>query len=351
MTDTLVECVPNVSEGRDRGTIDALADAIRAVPAVRLLDVDAGAAANRTVFTFVGPPQAVGEAAFKLAEQCVARIDMRRHRGTHPRLGALDVCPFVPLCATTMEECVALAQEVGERIGRELDVPVYLYADAARRADRRLLAAVRAGEYEGLEARLTRPDGVPDYGPPAWRPAFGACIVGARPLLIAFNVTLATQDEAVARKMAARVREHSPNGRRLPAVRAIGWTVEEYGRAQVSMNLVDFKVTPPHVALEAVREEAAALGVRVEGSELVGLIPLDALLMAGHFYATRSSEESSSAPAASASAGDAAAASPAHAVQVLLGHAVRGLGLERHGPFDPRRRVVELAMAGDSGLG
>lgn len=323
----LVECVPNVSEGRNRGTIDAIAEAVRGVAGVHLLDVDSGVAANRTVYTFVGAPAEVAEAAHRVAERCAALIDMRQHAGAHPRLGALDVCPFVPLSGVSMEACIALARNVGARIGRELDVPVYLYEHAAFRDDRRLLAGVRAGEYEGLRVRLSDPRWAPDYGPAAWRPAFGACIVGARPFLVAFNVTLSTTDAGLARRIAARLREVSAFGRRLRAVRAIGWFIEEYGRAQVSMNLVDFETTPPHVAFEAVREEAEALGTSVEGSELIGLIPLEPLLMAGRFYSAREGHEEVGDP------------------DRLVATAVRRLGLERHRPFDPARRVVELAVA------
>lgn len=330
----LVECVPNVSEGRRRGIIEAIGDAVRGVAGVCLLDVDAGAAANRTVYTFVGPPDTVGEAAFRVAACCTRLIDMRTQSGTHPRLGALDVCPFVPLANTTMEECVELARAVGARIGRELDVPVYFYERAARHEGRRLLADVRAGEYEGLEARLVDARWAPDCGPAAFRPAFGACVVGARPVLVAFNVTLATDDVAKARTIAARVRERSATGRRLPAVRAIGWVIEEYARAQVSLNLVDVDRTPPHVAYEAVREEAAALGVGVEGSELIGLIPLDALLSAGRFYAARDAR--TNAHDGRPDTSDRAS---------LIDAAIRGLGLARHRPFEPHRRVIELAVA------
>lgn len=321
----LVECVPNVSEGRNIDVIDALAAAVRATPDVALLDVDAGAGANRTVYTFVGAPAAVGEAAFRLAERAAALIDMRTQAGSHPRLGALDVCPFVPLAGSGMDECVALAHAVGRRIGRELDVPVYFYERAALVPQRRLLADVRAGEYEGLRDRLADPAWAPDEGPAAWRPAFGACIVGARPFLVALNVTLGSADVTTARRIAARVRERSPRGRRLPGVRAIGWYIPEYERAQVSMNLVDIEATAPHVAVEAVRAEAAALGAVVEGSELVGLMPLDALLAAGRFYADRNG-------------------SPSAGRATLIREAVHGLGLERHRPFDANRRVVELAL-------
>lgn len=330
----LVECVPNVSEGRNHGTIDAIADVVRGVPGVHLLDVDSGAAANRTVYTFVGPPEEVGEAAFRVAACCARLIDMRTHSGTHPRLGALDVCPFVPLANSTMEECVALAHAVGARIGRELELPVYFYERAAQHDSRRLLADVRAGEYEGLADRLADPRWAPDCGPAAFRPAFGACIVGARPVLVAFNVTLATADETIARTIAGRVRERSTTGRRLPAVRAIGWVIEEYGRAQVSLNLVDVDRTPPHVAYEAVREEAAALGVGVEGSELIGLIPLAALESAGRFYAAR--DTGPDARDGRAEGGDQAS---------VIEVAVRGLGLARHRRFEPHRRVIELAVA------
>ncbi|HET9481919.1 MAG TPA: glutamate formimidoyltransferase, partial [Candidatus Polarisedimenticolia bacterium] len=290
----LVECVPNVSEGRDRGILDALGGAVSSVEGVRLLDVDAGAATNRTVFTFVGAIDAVEAAAFLLAQEAVRLIDMRAHRGAHPRLGALDVCPFVPLGETTMAECVALARRVGRRIGEDLGIPVYLYEEAAARPDRRSLAAIRKGEYEGLEAKLADAAWAPDFGPARFAERSGAIVVGAREFLIAYNVNLNTRSRRHATIIAQNIRETGrpkrdaggsivkdaagatitePGPSMLAAVRATGWYIEEYGQAQVSINLLNFRVTPPHAAFEAVEREAARLGLRVTGSEVVGLIP------------------------------------------------------------------------------
>lgn len=282
----LVECVPNFSEGRDRVVIDAIAEAIRGSPGCTLLDVDPGASTNRTVYTFVGPPEAVVEAALAGARVARERIDMRKQSGEHPRVGALDVCPFVPVTGVTMDDCVALANELGRRAGEELGVPVFLYGHAARADHRRTLQQIRAGEYEGLSARLSQPEWRPDYGPAAFVPEWGATCAGARDFLIAYNVNvLGTKEQA--HRIALDVREAGRGPGQpglLKAVRAIGWWVEEYGLAQVSINLEDYKTTPPHVAFEACRERARALGLAVAGSELVGLVPLQALLAAAEHY-------------------------------------------------------------------
>ncbi len=344
----LVECVPNVSEGRDRRVIDAIGAAIAAVEGVRLLDVDPGAATNRTVFTFVGPPDAVGEAAFRVVEKAAALIDMRAHRGAHPRLGAADVCPFVPLGGTSMAECVDLARRVGRRVGEDLGIPVFLYEQAATAPSRRSLADVRRGEYEGLEARLREADHTPDYGPRAFNARSGATVIGAREFLIAYNVNLNTRDRRLAGLIAQNIREtgrpaRDPDGRvakddrgraitepgpsMLRAVRATGWSIEEYGRAQVSMNLTDYKVTPPHAAFEAVEAEASALGLRVTGSEVVGLIPLEAVRMAGRHFLSRQGK------------------SPAAPESELVRAASVSLGLDDVQPFDPSRKIIEYCVA------
>jgi len=282
----LVECVPNFSEGRDRAVIDALADAIRATAGCTLLDVDPGASTNRTVFTFVGSPEAVVEGALAAARVARVRIDMRTQKGEHPRVGAMDVCPFVPVAGVTMDDCVGLANELGRRVAAELGVPVYLYGHAAKADHRRTLQQIRAGEYEALGERIKKAEWKPDYGPAELVPPWGATCAGARDFLIAYNVNvLGTKEQA--HRIALNVREQ---GRgpvepgRLKAVRAIGWWVEEYGLAQVSINLEDYRTTPPHVAFEACAEEARALNLAVAGSELVGLIPLEAMLMAAEHY-------------------------------------------------------------------
>jgi glutamate formiminotransferase/formiminotetrahydrofolate cyclodeaminase len=285
----LVECVPNFSEGRDRAVIDAIAEAIRKTAGCTLLDVDPGASTNRTVYTLVGPPEAVVAGALAGARIARQRIDMRTQRGEHPRVGALDVCPFVPVSGVTMDECVALANEFGRRAAEELGVPVFLYGHAARADHRRTLQQIRTGEYEGLAERLAKPEWKPDYGPAALVPEWGATCAGARDFLIAYNVNiLGTKEQA--HRIALDIREagRAPGQPgKLKAVRAIGWWVEEYALAQVSINLEDFRTTPPHVAFEACVEAARALGLAVAGSELVGLIPLQALLVAADHYIAR----------------------------------------------------------------
>jgi glutamate formiminotransferase/formiminotetrahydrofolate cyclodeaminase len=287
----LVECVPNFSEGRDRAVIDAIADAIRRTAGCALLDVDPGASTNRTVYTFVGAPEAVVEGALAAARVARQRIDMRTQKGEHPRVGAMDVVPFVPVSGVTMDDCVTLARDFGRRAAEELAVPVFLYGHAAKADHRRTLQQIRAGEYEALPERIGKPEWKPDYGPAEFVPQWGATCAGARDFLIAYNVNvLGTKEQA--HRIALDIREQgrgpgSPG--RLKAVRAIGWWVEEYGLAQVSINLEDYKTTPPHVAFEACAEEARALNLAVAGSELVGLIPLQAVLMAAEHYTAKES--------------------------------------------------------------
>jgi glutamate formiminotransferase / formiminotetrahydrofolate cyclodeaminase len=285
----LVECVPNFSEGRDRAVIDAIAEAVRSTAGCSLLDVDPGASTNRTVYTFVGAPEAVVAGALAAARVARTRIDMRTQKGEHPRVGAMDVCPFVPVSGVTMEDCVALANELGRRLAAELEVPVYLYGHAARADHRRTLQQIRAGEYECLKEKVGKAGWKPDYGPAEFVPAWGATCAGARDFLIAYNVNvLGTKEQA--HRIALNVREQGRGpGQpgKLEAVRAIGWWVEEYGLAQVSINLEDYRTTPPHVAFGACAEEAKALNLAVAGSEVVGLVPLQAILMAADHYVAR----------------------------------------------------------------
>ncbi len=272
----VVECVPNFSEGRRKDVVDALGSAIASVAGARILDVQMDADHNRSVITFVGDRRAVSEAAFRAATAAVERIDMNAHRGEHPRVGALDVLPFVPIAGVTMEDCVALARAVGKRIADELHVPVYLYEAAATRPDRRALPDVRRGEYEGLKVDIeTNPDRKPDFGPARLHPTAGACIVGARPVLIAWNVNLRTTDVGVAKRIAKAIRE-SDGG--LPAVRAKGFALSERGLAQVSMNMVDYHRTSLVQAFEVIRALALKERVEIAESEVVGLVPLDALV-------------------------------------------------------------------------
>ena len=275
----IVECVPNFSEGRRKEVIDQIAEAIAIVPDVHVLDVQSDADHNRTVVTFVGEPEAVEEAAFRGIGKAAELIDMNLHRGEHPRMGAADVVPFVPIKGVTMEDCVAIARRVGERVGRELDIPVYLYEEAATRPERRNLAEVRRGEYEGIKAEIeTNPERMPDFGPQHLGKA-GATAIGARPPLIAFNVYLGTDDVEVAKAIARAVR-HSSGGLRY--VKALGLLVKS--KAQVSMNLTDYRQTPVHRVVEMIRREADRYGVAVMESELIGLIPNEALVEAAKFY-------------------------------------------------------------------
>jgi len=338
----LVECVPNFSEGRDRAVIDAIAQAISGVGGVKLLDVDPGADTNRTVYTFVGPPDPVAEAAFRAARTATELIDMTTHRGAHPRMGALDVCPFVPVAGITMEECAELARTVGQRIGTELGIPVYFYEHAASREERRSLASIRAGEYEGLARKLEDPNWAPDAGPRSFNARSGATVVGAREFLIAYNVNVNSLDRRLANQIALNIREggrakrdahgsiiRDANGEpvkvpgRLKAVRAIGWYIDQYRQAQVSINLLDYKTTPLHVVFETAREEAEKLGLIVTGSELVGLTPLGPMLEAGRYFLRKQGK-------------------PAGVPErELVEMAVTSLGLDQLAPFDPDKKIVE----------
>ena len=276
----LVECVPNFSEGRRRDVIEAIAGEVRQTPGARVLDVQADQSHNRCVITFVGDLRSVSHAALAATRRAVERIDMRSHRGEHPRLGAVDVIPFVPISGVTMEECVAAAKDLGRQIWDALRVPVYFYAEAATRPERRRLPDIRKGEYEGLAAKMADPEWVPDVGDPKPHPTAAAMVVGARRPLIAYNVNLATDDVEVAKKIAKAARESSGG---LVAVQAMGVTSER-GRAQVSMNLLDYTKTPVHQAFELVRAEAARYGVEILDSEVVGVIPLNAVADAARFY-------------------------------------------------------------------
>ncbi|MFH1104178.1 MAG: glutamate formimidoyltransferase [Actinomycetota bacterium] len=348
MARPLVECVPNFSEGRDRAVIGAITDSIASVDGVALLDVDPGASTNRTVVTFVGPPEAVVEAAVRSGRAAGEHIDMRRHHGAHPRFGAMDVCPFVPVRDITMAEVAELARRAGRRLGEEVGLTVFLYERAATAPHRKNLAEVRHGEYEGLEARLADSAWQPDFGPAVFNPRSGATAVGAREFLVAYNVNLNTTSTRRANAAAFDVRERGrvkragdpltgevvrgPDGGvewepgMLPGVKAIGWFIEEYGICQVSMNLTDITVTPIHVAFEAVAARAATRGMRVTGSEIVGLVPLRAMLDAGRHYLTLQ-QRSLGIPD-----------------EEIVHIAVRSLGLADVVPFDPRERIIEWRL-------
>ncbi|MDR7412208.1 MAG: glutamate formimidoyltransferase [Armatimonadota bacterium] len=269
----LVECVPNVSEGRRLEVIEELAEAVRSTPHVRLLDYSWDGAHHRSVFTFVGPPQPVLDAALALAAVAVRRIDLRSHQGLHPRIGAVDVVPFVPLRGVTLEDCVELSRAFARALWERHRVPVYFYAHSAVRPERRWLPNIRRGGFEGLQSTITEPDRHPDVGEPALHPTAGATATGARGLLIAWNFTLATEDVQVARTVARRVRQSSGG---LPGIQAAGWALPQ-GGVQVSVNVLDYRTTPLHVLYEAVCREAARLGVEVASTEFVGLVPAEAL--------------------------------------------------------------------------
>ena len=354
MSAPLVECVPNFSEGRDPKVIEAVVAAIGAVDGVTVLDVDSGASTNRTVVTFVGAPDAVVEAAVRAGRASVTHIDMRHHHGTHPRFGAMDVCPFVPVRGITMEQVADIAREAGRRLGGEVGLTVFLYEQAASVPTRKNLAEVRQGEYEGLAARLADPTWRPDFGPATFNPRSGATAVGAREFLVAYNVNLNTTSTRRANAVAFDVRERGRPKRigdpltgdvirgadgepewepgMLPGVKAIGWYIEEYGVCQVSMNLTDITLTPIHSAFDAVSARAAARGMRVTGSEIVGMVPLRAMLDAGHHYLARQQRS--------------------HGIpdEEIVHIAVRTLGLDEFGPFEPRRRVIEWRLE-DEGHG
>ena len=335
----LIECVPNFSQGRDRAVIDAIVAEISSSPGAVLLDVDPGAATNRTVVTFIGSPEAVEEAAFRAIKKASALIDMTQHRGEHARLGATDVCPFVPVSGATMEDCVAVARHLGKRVGDELGIPVYLYEAAATRPERKSLADIRKGEYEGLPEKLKDPAFAPDFGPKQFHAKSGATVIGAREFLIAYNVNLNTRDKKLANAIAQAIREAGRTKRaadgttttipgRFKECRAVGWYIEEFGRAQVSINLTNYKVTPLHDVFDAVCEEAAKIGLRVTGSELVGLIPREALLAAGDHYLAKQGK-TTGVPE-----------------KERVYTAVLSLGLSELAPFVPAAKVIEYRYAG-----
>ncbi len=348
MKKQLIECVPNFSEGRDMSLIKQITDQIESVPGVKLLDVDPGKATNRTVVTFVGEPEPVVEAAFLAIKKASEILDMRKHKGEHPRMGATDVCPLVPVSNISMEETARYAHQLAARVGQELDIPVYLYESAATRPERRNLADVRAGEYEGLPAKLALPEWKPDYGPARFHARAGATVIGARDFLVAYNINLNTTSERRANSVAFDVREkgrikrigdpvngeilydeHGEPQREpglLKSVKAIGWFIEEYGIAQISMNLTNISETPLHLAFEACAQSAENRGLRVTGSELVGLTPLKVLLDAGKYFLQKQRR------------------SLGVSEEELIKIAVRSLGLDELAPFDPKKKIIEYLL-------
>lgn len=340
MEKRIIECVPNFSEGRDMALIRHITDVIESVEGVKLLDVDPGKDTNRTVVTFVGDPEAVSEAAFRAVKKASELIDMSKHKGAHPRMGATDVLPFIPVSGITMEETVVFARRTAERIGRELGIPVYCYENAAFTKQRRNLADCRSGEYEGLPKKLYHPDWIPDFGPSVHNVRSGATAVGARDFLVAYNVNLNTTSTRRANAIAFDVREKGRTVKNekgetvtmpgtLKSVKAIGWFIKEYGIAQISMNLTNISVTPVHVAFDEVVRKADARGVRVTGSELVGLIPLKSMLDAGRYFLEKQKR--------SAGVPD----------EDLINIAIRSLGLNDIHPFTPEEKIIEYVINKD----
>jgi len=348
MTKKIIECVPNFSEGRDMGTIKQITDAIESVAGVKLLDVDPGKDTNRTVVTFVGTPEEVSEAAFLAIRKAREVIDMSGHHGQHPRMGATDVCPFIPVSGISMEETVIYARRLAERVGNELQIPVYCYENAALNEERRNLANIRAGEYEGLKKKLSDPRWKPDYGPALFNERTGATAIGARDFLVAFNVNLNTTSIRRANAIAFDVREKGRPLREgntvtgkvvtdensnqvmipgsLKCVKAIGWYLKEFGIAQISMNLTNISVTPVHLAFDEVCRKADARGIRVTGSELVGLIPLKAMLDAGRYFLAKQQR--------SAGVSD----------DEMIKIAVKSMGLNELYQFIPEEKIIEYVM-------
>ncbi len=344
----LIECVPNFSEGVDMSIIKQITDEIEKIEGVKLLDVDPGKATNRTVVTFVGEPYPVIEAAFQAIKKASELIDMSKHSGEHPRMGATDVCPLIPIANISMEETAKYAVKLAERAGSELDIPFYLYESAASRPERKNLATVRAGEYEGLEQKLEDPKWKPDYGPAKFNPRAGATAIGARDFLIAYNINLNTTSVRRANSIAFDIRENGRlkreggkiNGKILKdkkgnplrqkgkckSVKAIGWYIEEYGVAQISMNLTNIVVTPLHVAFEETVKSAGKRGMRVTGSEIVGLVPLKVMLDAGRHFLEKQER------------------SVGISEREIIHIAVKSLGLDELGPFDPDKKIIEYVL-------
>jgi len=352
MTGHLIECVPNISEGCDEKIINAVAQAAAEVEGVTLLDIDSGKATNRSVITFVGEPEPVVEGAFRLIARAAELIDMSRHHGEHPRFGATDVCPFVPVANIDMEEVVDYARRLGNRVGKELEIPGYFYEHAATKKERQNLASCRAGEYEGLEAKLNDPIWIPDFGPADFNKArtAGALAIGARDFLVAYNINLNTTSTRRANAIAFDIRERGRVKREggsltgkivndkkgkpvyipgsLKAVKGIGWYIEEYGIAQLSLNLTNISITPMHVAFDEACKKAEQRGIRVTGSELVGLVPLKAMLDAGRYFLKKQKR--------SVGVGE----------KELIKIAVKSLGLDDLKPFNPDKKIIEYMLPG-----
>lgn len=344
----LIECVPNFSEGNDLNIIKQITDSIESVEGVRLLNVDPGMATNRTVVTMVGTPEAVIESAFRAIKKAGELIDMSKHKGEHPRMGAIDVCPLIPIANISMEETAKYAQQLARRVGADLNLPVYLYEAAQPNKERNNLSVIRAGEYEGFFKKIQQPEWKPDFGPAVMDEKRGATVIGARDFLVAYNVNLNTTSTRRANAVAFDVREagrtKKENGKpvldasgkpviipgSLKAVKAIGWYIEEYGIAQISINLTNINITPMHIAFDEVCKKADARGLRVTGSELVGLIPLKAMLDAGKYFLQKQKR------------------SVGVSEKELIKIAVRSLGLDELSAFNPQERIIEYMLQSDT---
>ncbi len=342
----IIECVPNFSEGKNLELIKQITDAIESVSGISMLDIDPGADTNRTVVTFVGEPNVVLDAAFAGIKKASELIDMRTHSGEHARMGATDVCPLVPVSDVTIEECVEYSKILAKRVGEELGISVFLYENSATNNDRINLATIRAGEYEGMAEKIKLPKWKPDYGPTKLNETAGVTAIGCRNFLIAYNFNLNSQSKKIATDIALDVREQGRNKRNekgkfvrdengvpikvqgtLKGTKAVGWYIDEYKIAQISMNIVDYQKTAPHIAFEEIRQQARKRGVRVTGSELVGLIPLDAILQAGLYY-LKKQHRSTGIPE-----------------EDIIHIAVKSLGLDELGPFNPKEKIIEYQIA------
>ncbi len=338
----IIECVPNFSEGKNQETFNAISEGIHSVKGVKLLNLEPDADYNRVVVTMAGDDTGIIDAAVNACKAAAANIDMRIHKGEHPRLGAIDVVPFVPVRNATMDDCVKISEKFGERVSVELNLPVYLYEKAARKPDRENLSSIRKGEYEGLEEKLKNPEWEPDFGKAEFNPKLGALVTGARFFLIAYNVNIKSTDVSYSKEIAEILRESGrpkrddngnivkQNGKpikipgRLKDFKGMGVLLEKYKLTQVSINLTNYEVTPVHVAFEEVKKEAKRLGVEVDGSEIVGLVPLEALLMAGRYYADSKSMKENE----------------------LVDLAIEKLGLNTLNPFKKNEKIIDY-MIGD----
>ncbi len=336
----IIECVPNFSEGKNQLTFDAMKDSIRNINGVKLLNFEPDGDYNRVVVTMAGNPEGILQGALEMSFVAAERIDMTKHKGEHPRLGAIDVVPFVPIKNTNMEECSTIANEYGRILSEKLNIPVYLYEESAKSPNRKNLADIRKGEYEGLQHKLTLPEWKPDYGDGSFNPKLGGTVTGARFFLIAYNVNIASKDVSYSKEIAEVLRESGRNKKdasgnivkidgkpvkepgRLRYVKGMGVSLEKYGITQVSMNLTNYVVTPLHVAFEEAKKEAQRLGVEVKGSEIVGLVPLEALLSAGHFYANGKYQDEKS----------------------LVELAIESLGLSELSPFVPEEKIIDYLL-------